>query len=136
MEEVIIKEYKLFDFLKAMTQGKENLDFTNTSIKSNYSPYIIDKAVSMVNIFLPVANGMNKCKNLPKATHYEFYKSVLPKKNIQFKFIKKSKENDIAIECIANYYEISIREAKSYLFMLSEDQVNQIVAKYNYGKGK
>jgi len=130
------KDYTIFDFLKGMTQNKEVLDFNDNSIQRNYSPFIVDKYVSMVNLFLPVANAMNKTRDLPKKMHYEFYKSVLPKKNIFFKYIKKKKEDDTAIDCIARYYEVSYREAKLYLSMFTKDQINQIVDKYNFGKSR
>jgi len=129
-----MKEYKLFDFLKGMTSTKENIDFSDASIRSSYSPYMIDKFVSMVNIFLPVANGMNKCHSLPKHMHYEFYKNVLPKKYVKFNYIKKQKEDDTAIECISKYYDISEREAKMYITMFTKDQIKQIVDKYDFGK--
>ena len=129
-----MKEYKLFDFLKGMTSAKENIDFTDASTRSAYSPFMIDKFVSMINMFLPVANGMNKCKNLPKAMHYEFYKNVLPKKYVKFNYIKKQKEDENAIECVAKYYEVSEREAKMYISMFTESQTKQIVDKYDFGK--
>lgn len=127
---------KPFDFIRAMTVDKDNVDFNISSNKTTYSPYLIDLIVSSIDFYLPIVNNINKY-NTPKEMHYEYYKSILPQKYIQFPYIAKKKDkNEKAIECIAKYYEISTREAIMYLEMFTEDQIKMIVSKFDSGKTK
>lgn len=129
------KEYNtIFDFLKSITETKEDIDFNTQSIKSAYNTFMIDKYISMCNIYLGMANIMNKCYTVPADMHYEFYKSMLPKRKQFFEYVKKTKEDDDGIDAIKNYYEISRREAEDYYKLLDKDQIAEIKAKFDYGK--
>jgi hypothetical protein len=96
---------------------------------------MINRYVSMINVFIPVVNQMNRMQNVPNEVHYEFYKSILPKKFIYFEYIKKEKDvNKNDIECISKYFEISIREARMYCEILEEEDIKKITSKYDYGR--
>ena len=125
----------LFEFLKGMTEKKTTFDFSLSEINKEYDQYIINRFVSMTQVFIPIVNQMNKIQNISNETHYEFYKSILPKKSIYFNYIKKEKEvNKYDIECIAKYFEISLREARMYCEVLKKEDIKKIVKKFDYGR--
>ena len=134
------ESFTIGDFLDSIMNTKDDLDFNNTAIKGEYNSFMIDKFISSVDIFLDVANAMNINYSVPKAMHYEFYKSVLPKRKMFFPYISKSKVKALHkkedIECIKKYYEISAREAEMYADLLNEQQIKMIVDKYDFGKTK
>jgi len=125
---------KLFDYLKAMTVEKKDLDFSLPEVKKGYQPYMISRFVSMVDMYIPLVNEINK-HEVPKDIHYKFFNSVLPKRYQYFNYIKKPKDlEESEKRYIADYFEIGMREAEMYIKILDEDQIKQIVETYRYGK--
>ncbi len=127
---------KPFDFLKALTETKEQLDFNNEEIKKDYQPYMINRFISMVDIYLPIVNEINKY-NVPKETHFRYFQSIFPKRKQYFKYISKSKDlNQEEKQLIAQYFNVGLKDAERYINLLEEDQIQQILNVYKYGKGK
>lgn len=68
---------------------------------------------------------------------YKLYLDVLPKKKTFDKYVKakgKSKYNDNVLEYLSTYFEVSKREVKDYLEMLSKDEVTEIIQKFGVDK--
>jgi len=133
----ILMENKIniFSFLNGMTETKEMFDFDNDEIRKEYSQFMINRFVSMTDIFVPVVNQINRFQNIPNHIHYEFFRSFLPKRKQFFKYIKKEKEiNNEQKECIKKYYEIGEKELPGYLEILTKEQIEKIVKKYEHGK--
>ena len=81
---------KIFDYLNAMTQDKTTLDFSSDEVSKGYSQFMINRWISMVDVFAPFVNDMNKY-DVPKDVHYEFFKCFLPKRKTFFPYIKDRK---------------------------------------------
>lgn len=137
---------ELFDYLHEITVRKTDLDFSNDDISRTYQPYMINRWMSMIDLYIPIVNEMNR-GDIPKDAHYRYYWSVIPqrkfpkKKNGQdgtqyFPYIKSPKKelNKTELNCIAHYFELGIREAKMYLRLLSDEQVEEILDVYRTGK--
>jgi len=125
---------KLFEFLNSMTFRKDDLDFTNDEIKKSYIPFMINRWISMCEAYLPVVNEINKY-DLPKEIHYEFFKSLLPKRKQYFNYIKKQKDLDITEKrIIAKYFQVGLKEAEEYIKILDNSQIKEILEIYRYGK--
>lgn len=125
---------KPFEFFKVLTETKENLDLNGTDLGRKYSPYIIDNIVSMVQLFTPFANAINGYPNLPKQAHFEIYHSALPKRKQYVNYIRKYKDDDAyKKEFIMKYFEIGKKDCERYLQFLTEEQVNEIVKKFQHG---
>jgi len=122
----------IFYFLNSMTSTKEDLDFSDDEIKKGYEKFFINKWVSMCELFIPLVNEINKY-DIPKNVHYEYYKNSLPKRKVFFSFIKKEKIEDDdynKLVCLCNYYQIGMKDAKEYLLLMSNSEVEKIVRKY------
>lgn len=127
---------EIFDYLKAMTIEKKDLDFTNYDISKNYNIFMINRWISMVECFVPLANELNKY-SMTKESHYNLLKDLLPKQKIYFKFIKKEKDLSLKEKkYITKYFEIGVKETELYINLLSEDIIKEIVNMYKYGKNK
>jgi hypothetical protein len=125
---------ELFDYLKSLTERNEDLDFDNEEIRKGYQPYMINRFVSMVEVFIPIVNEINKY-DVPKNIHYKYLYSIIPKRKQFFNYIKKKKDltNQEKI-VIANYFEVGLKEAEKYIDLLEESQIKEILEIYRYGK--
>jgi len=125
---------KLSDYLKALTEKKQELDFDNEEIRKDYQPYLINRFVSMAEVFIPVVNEINRY-DLPKNTHFRYMFSLLPKRKQFFPYIKKAKDLTQTEKLIlANYFEVGLKEAERYISILDEKQIEEILSIFRYGK--
>lgn len=70
--------------------------------------------------------------NLSSQQLYEFYCQVLPKKKQFFKYIKGKKDKqDPSIIIVAEVFQISTREAKQYVELMDQDELNSLVSLYD-----
>lgn len=127
---------KLFDYLDAMTVDNKNLDFNDDEVNKKYPAYMINRFVSMSEIYVPVVNEINKY-DVPKDTHYNYYFSILPKRKHYFKYINKKKDLTQKEKIIiAKYFEIGLKDAERYIQLLDEEQISEILEIFVYGKNK
>lgn len=118
----------LFDYLTNICVDKVGI----TEDDKGYQPYMINRFISMTNIYLPMVNDINMYQ-VPITAHYEYYASKLPKRKLYAKYIKKTKtdkKSEDVIERLCKYYEIGLKEAKLYLTILSDEQINDIYDLY------
>jgi hypothetical protein len=126
---------KLFDYLNEIMWSKSELDFNDCEINKEYNIYIINSFLSMIEIYLPLINMVNMNPMPSKKDHYNFLRFSLPKQRHKIVYIKKTKEDDEeTTKLIAEYYEVSIREAKLYKTLMKQDNINNIVNIYKDGK--
>jgi hypothetical protein len=65
---------------------------------------------------------------------YSLYKDIIPKSNVYLKYIKgktSSKYKPDEIEAVQAYYQVSKREAKDYIDLLSKDDIKDILKQIN-----
>ena len=118
----------IFDYLNNICVDKVPI----TEDDKGYSPFMINRFVSMSNIFIPIVNEINKYQ-IPKEIHFNYMASVLPKRKQFFKYMKKKKEDknfDNNILCLCRYNEIGRKEAENYLNVLSKEQIEEIADMY------
>ena len=120
----------LFDHLNDLTINKIDFDSSNDEQVKSYSQYMINRFVSMTDIYLPIVNEINQY-DLPKETHYNYYKNLLPKRKHYFKYIKKKKDinlEDKKLLCI--YFECGLKEIENFINVLTEEQIEEILKIY------
>lgn len=130
-EDVKEKKLSVFDHWKNITQLKVEYDENDTRITSSYSPYMMNKAASMVNAFLQISAEINKYQDIDKETHYRFYSAVLPKRYIKFDWIKPKK--DVRVEdkkLVGTYFEIGKRDIELAMKILDEKTLYKIRKMY------
>lgn len=112
-----------FDFIDAMTIKKtpvDKVDFTG------YSTFMIDKLIGSTELFLPIVRPSNK-RRLTNRQHYQYYKSILPKRKIYSTSIKSDAVYLKKLLCVCKYYECGTRDAELYLKKITPQELNRII---------
>lgn len=125
----------LFDYLKAVTDPKQDLDFSDPIVSQGYDQYMMNRWISMCDIFLPVCAEINMYE-VPKEVHYRYYKSLLPQRNVFYDYIKK--EKDFTWEekkIIAHHFCANIRKVDEMISMMDEKEVKDILNIYRNEDG-
>ena len=111
---------KLSDWLNSINFRKndliENID--------NYSPFIINKAMSGYIDTLFFANELNRFHFLDKDIQYKYYLKVIKKKRRYAPWLKSTGDDNIS--AIKEYNNYSDKKAKSVLDLLSVDHLTEI----------
>jgi hypothetical protein len=129
----LITPLTLFDHLNNITYKKLDFDEHNTEFTTNYKPYIINRFISMCNIYLPIVSEINKYY-LDNKVHYEYFKNIIPKRKHFFKYISKKKDVDDDLkQQIANHLKIGRKEVEDYVRILSEKEIKEIVKFFDHG---
>lgn len=107
-----------FDWLKQITVTKEPWDSFSDEDKAGFNSFIINRALSFNQHYIPIVE-IAMTYPMPNNKLYDFYKDVIPQKQIWNKWIKSNiqwDEKEIAI--LAKYFECSTREIKESYFLL------------------
>ena len=121
----------LFDWLNNMTIDKKDFNSFAPDDQKSYNQYQINRFISMTEIYVPMVNTINKCKDLPDSIHHNFFSNILPKRKQYFQYIKKSK--DLLIDdrkILMEYFECGKKEVETYINILGEDDIKKILELY------
>ena len=111
---------KLSDFLNSINSNKTDL----SEHIDQYSPFIINKAMSGYIDTLFFANELNRFHFLDKDIQYKYYLKVIKKKRRYAPWLKSTKDDNIS--AIKEYYNYSDKKAKAVLDLLSVDHLTEI----------
>ncbi len=128
------EEYNPFDFIKSVSETKIDLIKTNEQpelIEKTYNPYTVNKGLSFYNDTILHANEMNRCNNLFKDAQYRYYLAILRSRKRYTKWIKPEKNEQL--DMLQEYYQCNRTVAKSYLRILSDDDLKIININMNKG---
>lgn len=107
---------------------KTNWNSFTEDQQKTYLPYIINLFLSMAPELIEVVNEVQK-QQVPNKDHYNFYKTVLPKKKLFFRWLKAKKKeySKDVVERIAAFYSISTREIYDSICILSQQNIIDIL---------
>ena len=130
------EKLSLFDHLNNLTKYKIMLDDSDPEVMKTFDPYIVNRFVSMEQVFLLLCNELNKNQQfLSKMDFYKVLFYTLPKRTHYFNYIKKPKElNKKEKECLSRYYGFGSKDLELAINVLDETQIEEIVNKYKVGK--
>jgi hypothetical protein len=120
----------LFEFLKNISQKKENI--LNEETKKSYSPYIINRYLSMHQGTILYAQEMNIRPSISSEMHYEYLINAVRPMYRRFEYKKAEKDHD-DILLLSKYYECSITKARDYFKLHTIEEILSIASKYNEG---
>lgn len=120
---------KLFDYWANLTSKKQPMNPEAKEDVAGYSPYMINRFGSMINLYLPLA-ARACCFDIPKDVHYNLWFNSLPKRFIQFTYLKKKSADEDCEDKIAEYFESGSRDTKVIMSLLSKEQKKEIVKKF------
>jgi len=127
-----------FDFVKNVNKGKsgENLFQNETadnnegqndveSFSKNYTPFIINRALSYFPDSALFANEMNRYAHLAPKMQYDFLRNTLRPRNRYSKWQKKAEAND-DVKLIQMKYNCSREKAEMFYPIFPESELKKL----------
>jgi hypothetical protein len=124
----------LSTWLNSINYTKKNILDEDSSLVSDYKPFIINKCLSGSVDCLLFVNEMNMYNFLPKKMQYDFFINSLRQKKRFSLWISKNKIKDV--EYVKKYYKYSDEKAYEALKILSKEQLQFIKQKFDTGGTK
>jgi hypothetical protein len=120
----------IFDHIKNITTNK------GTYLgDEGWNNWMINRFLSMDPDYCEVVNVVQKNTWQMKGEYlYNLYKDLIPKQYKYLKYIKSTKKHEYVldqVEAVVTYFEISKKEAKQYIDMLSKEELINITAQIN-----
>jgi hypothetical protein len=115
----------IFDHIKNITTTKGSY-----LGDEGWNNWMINRYLSMDQEYCEVVNIVQKNTWQMKGEYlYNLYKDLIPKQYKYLKYIKPTNKKDYKIEeveAVQIYFEISKKEAKEYINLLSKEEINAI----------
>ena len=129
------KAKSIFDHLSGIKEKKTSWESLSEMDKKSFSPFIINRWLSMNLDLLPIINILQKYTIglLSPKEVYKLYLDFLPKKKTFDKYVKGKKEgkyNKELLQYLSKWYGVSYREVQDYLEILPKQEVLDILMKY------
>jgi|TARA_R100000030_G_scaffold20143_2_gene14488 hypothetical protein len=133
------KAKTLFQHLSGLKESKTPWDSLSVMDKKTFEPFMVNRFLSMNMGLLELVNELQKFTigQLSPRDVYKMYLDFLPKRRSFDKYIKGKKDdkyNSNVLEYLAKYYQVSQREVRDYLEILSKDDITEILLKYGLDK--
>ena len=132
------KARNIFEHMSGITDKKTPWDVLSDSDKKSFTPYIINRWLSMNMDFIELINELQRYtigQISPEET-YKLYYDILPKQKQFNKYIKGKKAdkyNPALVELLSMHFLVSEKEAMEYIDMYQETSLNtlkEIIKKY------
>ena len=125
----------IIDWINQVLVHKKDWDSFTESEQKSFSPFIINRWLSMDKEFIEVVNYFQKYSigTLEPREVYKWYADFLPKGKRFNKYIKGKKDKKYdpeLITTVCEYFQCSKLEAKENLSFISKEDVNKILVKY------
>ena len=122
----------LGEILSSINHNKENiLRERDEREEKQYAPYVINRCLSYFPDTIFLVNSMNCIPNVDKRMHYEFLLTSVRKRKRFSKWLKK--EQDIRLDWIKEYYNVSEKKAREYISFLTDEQIEDIKSRTTFG---
>lgn len=129
------KAKTIFQHLSGIKEKKESWESLSDMDKKSFTPFMINRWLSMNLDLLPIVNELQKYTigTLSARDTYKLYLDFLPKRKTFDKYInskKTSKYGKDVLSYLSDWYGVSQREVADYLDILSKDEIIGILMKY------
>ena len=125
----------IFDWINQILVKKKHWDEFTKDEQKKFSPFIINRWLSMDMDFIEVVNYFQKYSigTLEPREVYKWYSDFLPKGKRFNKYIKGKKDKKYdpeLINILVNSLECSKLEAKENLSLISKNEIEELLTKY------
>ena len=125
----------IFDWINQMLVNKKHWDEFTEDEQKKFSPFIINRWLSMDNEFIEIVNYFQKYSIgiLKSREVYKWYCDILPKGKRFNKYIKSKKHKKYdkkLISIVSKYFEISKKETETYIDLLGKKEIKDILKMY------
>ena len=119
-----------FDFIKAITETKENVMADEVTEKT-YEPFIVNRGLSFFTDTVLYANEMNFRASLDGKPQFLYLLNTIRQRKRYSKWLKKEKNDDIKV--ISEFFGYSLAKSKDTLRLLSQEKIALIRTKLEKG---
>ena len=125
----------IIDWINQLLVHKKHWDEFTEDEQKKFSPFIINRWLSMDKDFLEIVNFFQKYSigTLEPREVYKWYCDVLPKGKRFNKYIKGKRDkkyNKEMINIISNHFECSKLQTKEYLEIIEKEELKNILKIY------
>ena len=125
----------IIDWMNQLLVHKKPWDEFTEDEQKKFSPFIINRWLSMDKDFLEIVNFFQKYSigTLEPREVYKWYCDMLPKGKRFNKYIKGKKDkkyNTELIDIMVTHFECSKSQVKDYLDLIAKDELMEILEKY------
>ena len=125
----------IIDWMNQLLVQKKPWDEFTEDEQKRFSPFIINRWLSMDKEFIEIVNYFQKYSigTLESREVYEWYRNILPKGKRFNKYIKSKmnkKYDDYLINTLCNYFECSKLQVVEYIKLISKEDLVSILEKY------
>ena len=125
----------IFDWVNNILVHKKHWNEFTEDEQKKFSPFIINRWLSMDKDFLEIVNFFQKYSigTLEPREVYKWYCDMLPKGKRFNKYIKGKKDkkyNTELLNIMVMHFECSKSQVKDYLDLIAKDELMEILEKY------
>ena len=125
----------IFDWINQILVTKKHWNEFKEDEQKKFSPFIINRWLSMDKDFLEIVNFFQKYSigTLEPREVYKWYCDMLPRGKRFNKYIKGKKDkkyNTELIDIMVQHFECSKSQVKDYLDLIAKDELIDILEKY------
>ena len=125
----------IFDWINQILVKKTHWNEFTEDEQKKFSPFIINRWLSMDKEFLEIVNYFQKYSigTLEPREVYKWYCDMLPRGKRFNKYIKGKKDkkyNTELIDIMVTHFECSKLQVKDYLDLIAKDELMEILKKY------
>tara|TARA_Y100001937_G_scaffold107768_1_gene150741 strand:+ start:236 stop:655 length:420 start_codon:yes stop_codon:yes gene_type:complete len=129
----------IIDWMNQLLVHKKHWNEFSKDEQKKFSPFIINRWLSMDNEFIEIVNVFQKYSigTLEPREVYKWYRSVLPSGKRFNKYIKGKRDKKYdkeLVNIISNHFECSKLETKNHLEIIDKEELKSILEMY--GKDK
>ena len=128
------KRVNLFSWINELFVGKRDWDSFSDADKKKFSPFMVNRYLSMSDDFLPFVNHFQKytIEVMPPKAVYQFYCNLLPKKKTYLRYLSGKKENvnEKVVSYIMKYFEVSKNQSVDYYQLMSREELILLLKKF------
>ena len=125
----------IFDWVNNILVHKKHWDDFTVDEQKKFSPFIINRWLSMDKDFIEIVNYFQKYAigTLEPREVYKWYCDILPKGKRFNKYIKgksnKKYDKDL-VSILSTHFEVSKNETKTYIDLLDKKEIKEILKMY------
>ena len=128
----------IFDWLKEINTTKSPVSSFSDSDWEVWNSYMIHRFLSQNEEFLELVNEVQSLPPQNKKQIYSIYVEFIPQNKKWSKYIKsqiKERNKDL-IYHLKDYFEVSTREVKDYLYLLEDEYIIRILTNRGLDKNE
>ena len=125
----------IFDWINQMLVTKKHWDEFTEDEQKKFSPFIINRFLSMDKEFIEIVNYFQKYAigTLEPREVYKWYCDILPRGKRFNKYIKSKRDkkyDKLQLDILTKYFEVSKKEVKIYIDLLDKKEIKEILKMY------